>query len=340
MKHRISLHLTGETAADLIAAAREAESAGVESLWASELYTNPYIPLAAVAGATDTIGLGTGIVLAFVRSPIAIALAALDMDALSGGRFMLGLGTGVRRLNETWHGVTNFGGPVQHMRELIEFLRLFMANAHLGKPLQYAGEYVKADMTGYKRPTTPVRERIPIYIAATRERMLGLAGEVADGVLGHVFLSPRHIRDEMLPRIEAGLQKAGRDRSDMTVGAGITCAIDEDRATARRHAAGPLAFYATVRTYEPIFAGDGFLDEVQAIRAAFKAGDRTKMVDLVTDEMIDTYCAAGPPDEVLRQVARYDGLLDVKSVGPPRHFCPPDAHVAYRTRMLELFGNA
>ena len=339
MKHRISLHLTGRTAEELIGAACEAEAAGVDSLWASELYTNPYVPLAAVAGATERITLGTGITLAFTRSPLSIGLAALDLDALCGGRFILGLGTGVRRLNEQWHGVQNFGGPVQHMREVVEFLRLFIARAHVGEPIRYAGEFVNVDMVGYQRPGAPERERIPIHIAATRPRMLELAGEIAEGVLGHLFLSPRHLREEMLPRIERGLAKGGRQRSDITVGAGVTCAIDEDRATARRHAAGPLAFYATVRTYEPIFAADGFQTDVRAIRAAFKAGDKTKMVDLVTDAMIDTYCAAGTPDEVLRQVARYDGLLDVKGVTPPRHFCPPDAHVAYRRRVLDLFAN-
>ena len=339
MEHRISQHLTGRTAAELITAAQECEAAGVESLFASELYTKPYIPLAAVAGATEHITLGTGIVLAFVRSPVSIGLAALDMDALCGGRFILGLGTGVRRLNEGWHGVTNFGGPVRHMRELVEFLRLFMARAHVGEPIRYEGEFINVDIRGYERPIAPERERIPIALAATREHMLELAGEVADGVMGHVFLSPAHIKNVMLPRVESGLRKAGRQRSDITVSAGITCAIDDDRATARRHAAGPLAFYATVRTYEPVFAGDGFGAEAAAIRAAFKAGDKAKTLDLVTDDMIDTYCAAGTPDEVLRQVARYDGLLDVKGVGAPRHFCPPDAHVTYRRRILELFGN-
>lgn len=340
MKHRISLHLTGTTAAELMAAARDAEAASVESLWASELYTNPYVPLAAVAGATDSITLGTGIVLGFVRSPLSIGLAALDLDALTGGRFVLGLGTGVRRLNEQWHGVTNFGGPVRHMREVIEFLRVFCATSHLGEPIRYQGEFVNVDMVGYRRPTAPVRERIPIYLGANRPMMLRLAGEIADGVLGHVFLSPRHLKRHVLPRIAEGLERGGRARGDFVLGAGITCAIDEDRATARRHAAGPLAFYASVKTYQSIFASDGFEQACRDIAAAFHAGDKSRAVDLVTDDMIDTYCAAGTPDEVLRSVARYDGLLDVKGVSPPRHFCPPDAHIAYRRRILELFSRS
>lgn len=336
--HRISLHLTGTSAAELVAAAKACEDAGVESIWASELYTNAYIPLAAVASATETVTLGTGVVLAFVRSPLAIGLAALDMDSLCSGRFVLGLGTGVRRLNESWHGVTNFGGPVRHMREVVAFLRTFTEKAHLGERMVFDGEFVKADIRGYKRPTAPARERIPIYLGANKPLMLRLAGEVADGVLGHLFLSPRHLKDEFLPRIAEGLERGGRQRSELTVSAGITCAIDEDRATARRHAAGPIAFYASVKTYQPILAADGFADECEQIRAAFQAGERDRGVDLVTDEMIDTYCAAGTPDEVLKKVAQYDGLLDVKGISPPRHFCPADAHAHYRTRILEVFG--
>ncbi|MCB9656445.1 MAG: LLM class flavin-dependent oxidoreductase [Sandaracinaceae bacterium] len=340
MRHRISLHLTGSSAAELVSAARACEDAGVHSLIASELYTNPFVPLAAVAASTSRIGLSTGIALAFVRSPLSLALEALDLDALTGGRFTLGLGTGVKTLNEQWHGVTNFGPPVAHMREVVAFLRHFNAHAHLGQPIQFDGQFVKVHMEGYQRPVAPLRERIPIHLGANRSKMLELAGEVADGVLGHVFVSPRQLRDEVLPAIGRGLSKAGRAREDFTLGAGITCAIDDDRATARHHARGPLAFYATVRTYEPLFAADGFSAEVTAIRERFHAGDKRGAVSLVTDAMVDTYCAAGTPDEVLRKVAEYDGLLDIKGVSPPRHFCPPDAHTAYRARILEVFANA
>jgi alkanesulfonate monooxygenase SsuD/methylene tetrahydromethanopterin reductase-like flavin-dependent oxidoreductase (luciferase family) len=335
---RISIHLTGQTAAELIDGAREAESAGVSSVWASELYGNPFVPLAAVAASTRRMKLGTGIALAFVRSPLALALEAFDMDALTDGRFILGLGSGVRRLNESWHGVTNFGNPVKHMREVIEFIRCFESNAHLGKPIEVAGEYVNASIKGYKRPFAPRAERLPIGLGANRPGMLRLAGEVADGVLGHVFLSPRHLRDEFLPPIAEGLRLAGRDRRSIDVGAGIVCAIDDDVATARRHAAGVLAFYATVKTYEPIFAGDGFLEECRRIRAAFHGGDREKAIEEVTDAMVDTYCAAGRVDDVRRRVREYEGLLDTLGLTPPRHFCPPDAWASYRKKMLEVFG--
>lgn len=335
---RISIHLTGQSADELVAAAREAESAGVASIFASELYGNPFVPLAAVASHTSSMKLGTGIALAFVRSPLALALEAFEMDSLTNGRFILGLGAGARRLNEAWHGVTNYGGPVAHMREVIEFVRRFEANAHRGLPIEIQGEFVHANITGYKRPFAPKCERLPIYLGANRPGMLRLAGEVADGVLGHVFLSPRYLREEFLPPIHEGLRKAGRERASIDVGAGIVCAIDDDVKTARRHAAGVLAFYATVKTYEPIFASDGFLEECRRIRAAFHSGVRERAIDEVTDAMIDTYCAAGTVDDVRRRVAEYEGLLDTLGLTPPRHFCPPDAWAAYRRKMLDVFG--
>ena len=336
---RYSMHLTGRSAAELQTVAHAAEEAGVESLWASELYTNPFVPLAAVAGATSRMQLGTGIALAFVRSPLALALTALDLDALTGGRFVLGLGTGVRRLNEQWHGVTRFGPPVAHMREVVAFIRDFERRAHTGEPLHHDGDHVRVEMKGYRRPWPPTRPRVPIYFGANRPGMLRLAGEIADGVIGHVFVSPSAIRTHWLPPIREGLARSGRPREALTVSCGITVAIDPDRATARRHAAGPLAFYATVKTYQPLFAADGFEDDVERIRAAYHAGEKTRAVDLVSDAMIDTYCAAGPIDDVRASLRRWDGLVDVKGVTPPRHFCPPDAHDVYRTRLLDLIAS-
>lgn len=338
---RTSMHLTGETAAELIEAAKEAEDAGVHTLFASELYGNPFVPLAAVTAATERVRLGTGIALAFVRSPLALALEAFDMDAITSGRFVLGLGTGVRRLNEDWHGVENFGGPVAHMREVIAFLRLFEERAHRGESIEMDGDYVKAHIRGYRRPFKPKAERLPIFLGANQPKMLELAGEVADGVLGHVFLSERYLRETFLPPIEKGLKKSGRARTDFEIGAGLICAIDDrDPALARRHAAGVLAFYATVRTYAPIFASDGFGENAARARERFVAGDPEGAIDAITEEMVDTYCAAGTSDDALRRARRYEGLIDTLGIGPPRHLCPPELWAGYRQRMLAVFGGA
>ena len=93
-----------------------------------------------------------------------------------------------------------------------------------------------------------------------------------------------------------------------------------------------------MRTYAATFEADGFGAEVAAIRTAFKAGEREGLLDLVSDEMVDTYCAAGTLDDVMKRLEDYDGLLDVKGVSPPRHYCPTDAHREYRRVILEAFA--
>src|SRR3972149_394907 len=136
-----SYHLHEGAGPDLLPVAKRAESLGLDTLWSQELHSTPFVPLAAVAAHVRRVRLGSGIALAFVRSPLETALTALDMDALTDGRFMLGLGTGVQRLNERWHGVQNYGRPAPHLKECVQAVRMIIEKAHLGQPLRYKGQY-------------------------------------------------------------------------------------------------------------------------------------------------------------------------------------------------------
>lgn len=138
----------GVSAADDVARlAARAEAAGFESLWTAEMFHDPFLPLSAAATGTSRIGLGTSIALAFVRSPWVTALAALDLDLLSGGRFTLGLGTGLKRFNERWHGVA-YGKPTPHIREVVQLVRLISENAHRGEPIKFRGQFYDLDIQG------------------------------------------------------------------------------------------------------------------------------------------------------------------------------------------------
>ena len=128
---RISIAALGVTADDLVTQAREAEQAGIECVWAPELFRSSVTQATWIAAATERIDVGTGIAWAFTRSPFILAVTALDIDEMSGGRFRLGLGAGVKRLNETWHGV-EYGRPAPHLRETVEAVRLIMQKAHAG----------------------------------------------------------------------------------------------------------------------------------------------------------------------------------------------------------------
>src|SRR3990172_12030857 len=171
---RYSLSVGVGAAADIARLARLAEDAGFDTLWAAEMSHEPFLPLAAAATSTSRIGLGTSIALAFVRSPWVTALSALDLDVLSCGRFILGLGTGLKRLNERWHGVA-YGKPTPHIRECIKVIRLITERAHTGEPIRFSGHYYDVDIQGWQRPLAPVRERIPIYLAGVREGMIRTA---------------------------------------------------------------------------------------------------------------------------------------------------------------------
>src|SRR3989441_3883301 len=173
-KSRFSLAAGTTSAQELARLAKRAEEAGLETLWTAEMFHDPFLPLAAAASSTSRIGLGTSIALAFVRSPWVTALSALDLDVLSSGRFILGLGTGLKRLNERWHGVA-YGKPTPHIRECLQVIRLISEQAHTGDPIRFRGQYYDIDIQGWKRPLSPVRERIPIYLAGVREGMIRTA---------------------------------------------------------------------------------------------------------------------------------------------------------------------
>src|SRR5436189_4705208 len=141
---RISVAAIGTSVADLEAETRRVEAAGVECVWAPELFRSSITQAAYLAGRTDRIDVATGIAWAFTRSPFILAVSALDIDEMSGGRFRLGLGSGVKRLNETWHGV-EYGRPAPHLRETIEAVREIIGQAHDGVPIRFQGEYYDSD---------------------------------------------------------------------------------------------------------------------------------------------------------------------------------------------------
>lgn len=314
-------------------AARAAEGAGFSHAWVSELHRSAFVPATAIAHSTATIGVGTAIALAFVRSPMTTALSALDLDEISNGRFVLGLGSGVQRLNEAWHNA-RFGKPVPHLRETVAVIRRVVAEAHLGRTIEEAGEYEPITLRGYERPFPQVRERIPIYLAAVGEHMTRLTGEVADGWLGHELGSPAYTRERLVPNLDAGLARASRERKDLRVVASAVCVIDEDARQAKRWAAGLVAFYASVRTYQPFFAFHGFEAEAVAIQAAFRAGDEQAMTDACPDAMVDALTFAGTADDVRAALKGYDGIVDGIKLSPPTHLVPAAVTRSCQERIL------
>ncbi len=320
----------------LAAQAKQLEAMGLEGVFAPQVYGPPFIPLAVAAGATTSLKLASGIALAFARSPFETAVAAMDMDTVSGGRFVLGLGTSVRSWSEGFFGMP-YGKPVEHLREVIEIVRLVVGKSHTGELTRYDGKYHQLDFSEFQPLRTPLRTHIPIWVAGLRQPLLRLGAEVADGVIGHPIWSIEWATTRVIDDIEAGLKKAGRQRSDLEFNAWLFVAPNHDRRQAIEDARATVAFYAGVEQYEPYFAAHGFGSEARALQEGVKRGDYLSVKHLVTDEMAQTFVVCGTPDEVKARVEKIWDVVDSVSLMPPAYALAPEQLMAYAATTAQLF---
>ncbi|HTW15378.1 MAG TPA: LLM class flavin-dependent oxidoreductase [Nocardioides sp.] len=334
---RITFAPWGETLAELADVSRRAEAAGAEVVWVPELHRSATLSAAAIAQATSTAQVGTAIALAFTRSPMVTALEALDLDELADGRFILGLGTGVQRLNEDWHNA-RWGKPVGHLRETVRNLRHFWATCTTGEQIDLDGEYEPMRIRGYERPYPVRRTEIPIYLAAMGPAMTRLAGRIADGWISHELCSPSYLEQRILPEIDAGVAAVeGRSRKDVELVVSACCSVDTDTAAATRRVAGLVGFYASVRTYADFFEFHGLGEQQQAVIDAFRSGRGADyLADAVTDEMVDALTLNGDFDRVAEQIAEYDGLADAVKLSAPTHGIAASETRAAQDRIIEL----
>ena len=231
----------GETLAELVDAARAAEAAGAEVVWVPELHRSATVTAAALAAGTRTVGVGTAIALAFTRSPMVTALEAMDLDELSGGRFVLGLGTGVQRLNEDWHNAAVGQAGRPPARDRRDRPRVRRASAPTASRSIVEGEYEHAADHGLPAALPPSSAtEIPIYLAAMGPVMTRLAGEIGDGWISHELCSPRvRAASRCCPNIDDRVSTAaGATRDDIDLVVSACCAVDADGAAARRRGRG------------------------------------------------------------------------------------------------------
>jgi probable F420-dependent oxidoreductase len=314
---------------------RAAEDAGLEGIWVPQLYSPPFVTLAAAAMVTKRILLGSGIALAFTRSPVETALNALDLDTISGGRTVLGLGTSIRAFNENVHGVI-YGKPVAHLREVVEMVRAVTTGGHGGKLGKLEGKYHTLDLHDF-RTAKPARERIPIWIPALFENTVRLAAEVADGLIGHPVWSARWVTNEASHTLAEALTKAGRKRSDIHVNLWIYTAINKDRQRAIDDARGTIAFYAQIAQYEKYFAAHGFGEQTRALREAAARKDFVAMKKAVPDAMVHTFAIAGTPDEGREKVEAFWKVADSITLSPPNSMIDGASIAAYQQAIAETF---
>jgi probable F420-dependent oxidoreductase len=314
---------------------REAEEAGLEGIWAPQLHSPPFVTLAAAAMVTKRILLGTGIALAFTRSPVETALNALDLDTVSSGRTVLGLGTSIRSFNEDVHGVV-YGKPVAHLREVVQMVRAITTEGHTGKLGKIAGTYHTLDL-GALRTGKLARERIPIWLPALFESTVRLAAEVGDGLIGHPVWSARWVSNEVTRNLDAALAKAGRKRADLKINLWIYTAINKDRQRAIDDARSTVAVYAQIAQYEKYFAAHGFGEQARAIAAAAARKDFVAMRKAVPDEMVTTFALVGTPEECRERIEEFWKLADSITLTPPNAMLDGATIAGYQKAIADTF---
>lgn len=304
----IGIEPQGASVRDMGEIAAAADAAGLDAAWTPELYNrSATITVAEMATRTSRCRVGTAIAYGVGRSPLVLAAEARDLDEISDGRFVLGLGNGTRRMISDWHG-QDPDAPAVRMEELVTLVRRLWRIDQ--GPIAHDGRFYRLHFapTGELQP--PLRDHLPIYTAGVNPRMIETAGRVADGLLGHTLFTTTYLEDVVLPAIERGARHAGRDPGEVAIASLVFASVHEDAEVARREAAAQIAFYSSVKSYAKLLETIGFGAAGEAIREAFGRGDLDAMVAAVPEAMVDALAVAGTPDDVRAALRRYDGLLD------------------------------
>lgn len=292
---------------------------GVDGLFTFEGPHDVFLPLALAA--SSGVFTYTNIAVAFPRSPIHLAHSAWDLQALTGGRAALGLGSQVRAHIERRYGST-WSHPADRMREWIGAIRAVWDAWEDGRDLDFQGRFTRHTlMTPAFDPGPVTGGRPPIWLGALGPRMTALALAEADGLLIHPFTTDRHAEETTFPRITSGLAAAGRDRADLTlVGQAIlACGRDaEEQRAADEGARWLVGFYGSTPAYEPVLATEGRSDLHPELRRLSRDGRWDEMGALIDDDLLDAVVVRGDPDEVTARLhARADGRVDRLAVYAP-----------------------
>jgi probable F420-dependent oxidoreductase len=308
--------------------ARRAEATGYDGVWSAETGHDPFLPIAIGAAATEKLEFGTGIAVAFARNPMNLAVLANDLQQLSAGRFILGLGSQIKP-----HITKRFSMPWSHpaprMRELILAIRAIWAAWDGGEKLDFRGEfYTHTLMTPFFNPGKNPYGNPRILLAAVGELMTEVAGEAGDGLLVHGFTTERYLREVSLPALERGAAKAGKTRADLTVsypGFVVTGASDADVEAASAAVRQQIAFYGSTPAYRPVLELHGWGDLHPELNTLSKRGEWVKMGELIDDEVLDAFAVVCPIDQVATQVkARFGDVVDRFSFYAPYKIGPDE----------------
>src|SRR5918997_187044 len=313
--------------------ARAAEDLGFAGLWTSETKHDAFLPLAIAANASHQIELGTSVAIAFSRSPMETAQTSWDLQDLSAGRFVLGLGTQVkahitRRFSMPWDR------PAARLREYILAVRAIWQSFQTEGALRFEGEfYSHTLMTPFFNPGPIKHPEIPVYIAGVNTSLARLAGETCDGFQVHPFHSPEYVRRTIKPAISEGADGAGRDPRQVELATSafvIPTRNGEEAAEQRESVRAQISFYASTPTYRTVLEAHGWEEVGGRLGIMAREKKWREMPALITDEMLAAFAVEAAPDEIGAALKeRYDGLMDRVALYLP--FVPGERDEFWRT---------
>ena len=340
MRLGVSLRLANDNWSEVAAYAVEAERLGVDYVWSAEAWGHDAAtPIAFVAARTSRVKLGTAIMQAGTRTPALVAMTAMSLDAMSNGRFLLGLGVSGPQVIEGWHGIP-FDRPLQRMRETTEIVRRIVR----GERVAYKGRVYELPLPGGEgkalRSAAKPRPGIPIYLATLSPKSLEMTGEIADGWLGTSFM-PEHAH-VFLESIEAGAKRAGRSLAhiDLQVAAGVVAFSDDVERLIPPRKPG-LAFTLGAmgsrqhNFYNDAYRRAGYDDVAREVQRLWLEGRREDATARVPDELVLKTNLLGTDAMVRERLRRYHAAgIDSVRVDPAGDTL--DARLATLGRLLDL----
>jgi probable F420-dependent oxidoreductase len=309
MKVDGGLGLTPELGS-IVQAVGDAEEAGYDGFWTAETSHDPFFPLVIAAEHSHEIELGTGIAVAFARNPMSMAMTANDLQLLSKGRFLLGLGSQIKphitkRFSMEW------SSPAARMREFVLAMRAIWDCWHNGTKLDFRGDfYTHTLMTPFFDPGPNEYGPPKVFLAAVGEKMTEVVGETCDGMLCHGFTTERYLREVTLPALARGLGRSGRSRVALELSLPafvVTGTDDEEMAASAKGVRQQIAFYGSTPSYRPVLELHGWGGLQEELNGLSKQGDWAKMGELIDDEILQTFAVVGEPSTIAPELLRRFG---------------------------------
>ena len=322
---RILTSISGHKLNDIGAVCHNLETLGFTDLSAQENKQDAFLPLAIAATNSKAMHLRTSVSIAFARSPMSSAMLSWDIQAASKGRFTLGLGSqvkghNVRRFSVPW------SPPAPRIREYVQSVRAIWDCWENGTRLDYQGEHYQFSLMTPNFTPEPLGTPVPkIQIAAVGPAMMKVAAEECDGVMLHGFCTRKYLQERIMPRLEKGLESAGRSRGQFEIsGGGFVATGPDDEAVQKlfEWVRMRIGFYGSTPSYWPVFEVHGLEDLGLKLNEMSKKGQWDEMTKEISDDVVHLFAAVGRHDELVGALTdRFGGMTDI--VGLPED-TPPD----------------